>query len=49
MLISGTFGEHTVSQLQVELLFDTVIKTYFKLKELGFTEVDGKIVFMDDL
>ena len=33
----------------VEPLFESVIKTYYKLEELGITEVDGKIVFVDDM
>jgi len=33
----------------VELIFESVIKTYYKLQELGFTEVDDKIVFMDEM
>ena len=34
---------------QVEPIFDSVIKTYYKLQELGFTEVNGKIVFIDNM
>jgi hypothetical protein len=33
----------------VEPLFESVIKTYYKLEELGITEVDGKIVFVDNM
>jgi len=33
----------------VEPLFESVIQTYYKLQELGITEVDGKIVFVDDM
>ena len=33
----------------VEPLFDSVIKTCYKLQELGITDVDGKIVFVDDM
>jgi len=33
----------------VEPLFESVIKTYYKLEELGVTEVDGKIVFIDKM
>jgi len=33
----------------VEPLLDSVIKTYYKLQELGIQEVDGKIVFLDEL
>lgn len=39
--------ELTVSQ--VEPLFDSVIRTYYKLNELGIKEVDGKIVFIDNM
>lgn len=35
--------------LQVELLFDSVIKTYYKLQELGIQEVNGKIVYIDNM
>lgn len=42
-----TNGEPTVPQ--VEPIFDSVIKTYYKLQELGFTEVNGKIVFIDNM
>lgn len=34
---------------QVELIFNSVIKTYYKLQELGVVEIDGKIVFIDNL
>lgn len=40
-------GEPTVPQ--VELIFDSVIKTYYKLQELGIQEVNGKIVFIDNM
>ena len=40
-------GELTVSQ--VEPLFDSVIRTYYKLDELGIKEVDGQIVFIDNM
>jgi hypothetical protein len=33
----------------VELIFDSITKTYYKLKELGFTEVNGKIAFIDEM
>lgn len=39
--------ELTVSQ--VEPLFDSVIRTYYKLDELGIKEVDGQIVFIDNM
>lgn len=39
--------ELTVSQ--VEPLFDSVIRTYYKLDELGIKEVDGEIVFIDNM
>lgn len=39
--------ELTVSQ--VEPLFDSVIKTYYKLQELGIQEVNGKIVYIDTM
>lgn len=34
---------------QVEPLFDSVIRTYYKLDELGIKEVDGQIVFIDNM
>ena len=34
---------------QVEPIFDSVIKTYYKLQELGIQEVNGKIVFIDNM
>jgi len=40
-------GELTVSQ--VEPLFDSVIRTYYKLDELGIREVDGQIIFIDNM
>lgn len=40
-------GDPTVPP--VEPLFDSVIKTYYKLQELGIQEVDGKIVFIDNM
>ncbi len=43
----SSFGELTVSQ--VEPLFDSVIRTYYKLDELGIKEVDGQIVFIDNM
>jgi len=32
---------------QVEPIFDSLIKTYLKLIELGFTKIDNKIIFID--
>jgi len=43
----GDTCELTVSQ--VEPLFDSVIRTYYKLDELGIKEVDGQIVFIDNM
>ncbi len=45
--ICRLIGELTVSQ--VEPLFDSVIRTYYKLDELGIKEVDGEIVFIDNM
>lgn len=33
---------------QVEPIIDSILKTYYRLQELGFTELDGKVVFVDD-
>jgi len=33
----------------VEPVFDSVLKTYYKLQELGVQEVNGKIVYIDDV
>jgi hypothetical protein len=33
----------------MELIFESVIKTYYKLQELGIVEIDGKIVFIDNM
>ncbi len=33
---------------QVEPLFDSLIKTYLKLIEIGFTKIDNKIIFIDE-
>jgi len=32
---------------RLEPLFDCLIKTYYKLNELGITQANGKIVFVD--
>mgnify|MGYP001175083987 CR=1 FL=1 len=42
-----SLGVLTVSQ--VEPLFNSVIRTYYKLDELGIKEVDGQIVFIDNM
>lgn len=34
---------------RVEHLLDSVLKTYYKLQELGIQEVDGKIIFLDEV
>jgi hypothetical protein len=47
LLFVKNFGEPTVPQ--VEPIFDSVIKTYYKLQELGIQEVNGKIVFIDTM
>jgi hypothetical protein len=39
------FGEPTVPQ--VEHLFESILKTYTRLQELGFTYYNGKIVVID--
>jgi len=33
----------------MELVFESVIKTYYKLQELGIIKIDGKIVFIDNI
>lgn len=43
------FLSSELSVSQVEPLFDSVIRTYYKLDELGIKEVDGQIVFIDNM
>jgi len=37
------FSEPSVPQVEPQELFDSLIKTYEKLKELGFTYYNGKV------
>lgn len=46
---TGGFSICELTVSQVEPLFDSVIRTYYKLDELGIKEVDGQIIFIDNM
>jgi len=43
------FGEPPVPQVEPQILFDSLISTFEKLKELGFTYYNGKVVVIEDI